>query len=474
MYDVNRQYRCDIIRGKSQSQLEDLLPAYANVINEICPIPKKDFDKQFNEALVNYLPTNARDKKTLDNHRTEIAGQLFGMYIQSSDDMIYCSERTKKFLADGDIPAFFKDICYKMQFPNVMQKRDTVLQRVNDGISIRQYCFLIKVLEEAEKRQLYLSKKEIGVYILNSLDVLQRKATPNEIVDLLEKDRASRVYRDIDNEKAQSYNWQHINEQLNYLELANLIYIDGKKIVYLNHREHVSLTLFSKEWNSAPLFEIEKEDVSDLEKFKQLQIEWGKFYGTLSDAEGCFDTKIDSLTIEDEQNTGYRAYGNTIELGDEGEAFVFNYERSRVGGYNPRLVNKVILFGKQKGLGYDIQSVMAVKKEGDPEYPEMGKYIEVKSTRRVTEPNITSSEWYDSVNITRNEWVAAKEKQDSYFIYRVFFTRTGVFIYVIQNPFKKNENNKLSVIPLTYRIEITKESIDDIIDIKLGNGEEND
>lgn len=40
MYDVNKQYRCDIIRGKAQSQLEDMLPAYAKVISDICPIEK--------------------------------------------------------------------------------------------------------------------------------------------------------------------------------------------------------------------------------------------------------------------------------------------------------------------------------------------------------------------------------------------------------------------------------------------------
>ncbi|MBR0496444.1 MAG: DUF3883 domain-containing protein [Treponema sp.] len=473
MYDINKQYRCDIIRGKSQSQLEDLLPAYAKVINDICPLPKKEFDKKFNENLISYLPTTARDEKTLKNHRTEIAGQLFGMYVHGADDIIYCSDRTKKFLADGDIPAFFKDICYKMQFPNVMQKQKTVEQRLFDGISIRQYCYLISVLEEAEKRNIYLTKKEVGVYVLNSLDALKRNATPTEIVDLLEKDRQTKKFRDIQNEKESSWNWQHINEQINYLELANLVYIDGKKTLYLNHKENETLSLFSKEWNSSPLFLITKEDVSNSENFKKLQLRWYSYYGSLSNVEKAFTTKIEALSVETNSEGGYRAYGNTVELGDEGEKFVFNYEKTRVGKYNPRLVNKVILFGKQKGLGYDIQSVMAVKKIGNNEYPEMGKYIEVKATRRVTAPKIDDSEWYDSVNITRNEWVAAKEKQDSYFIYRVFFTRTGVFIYTMQNPCQKNEDDKLSVIPLTYRIEISKKSVDDVIDIKIENGGEN-
>lgn len=467
MYDVKKQYRCDIIRGKAQSQLEDMLPAYAKVISDICPVEKEKFENMFNSNLIQYLPSSSREKKTLDNHRTEIAGKLFGMYVYSSDDKVYCSERTRKFLADGDIPAFFKDICYKMQFPNVMQKINTVSQRLVDGISIRANCYVVKVLEEAEKRKLNLTKRDIGVYILNSLDVLQRNASVSEVLDFIEKDKKADIYREIEGNETDSKKYQHINEQLNYLELANLIYIDGKKIVHLNHKEQNAIELFSKEWNSDLLFKFDKSDISDSEHFKNLQFRWNEYYGKLSDVANSFETKIDSLSIENKTNTGYKIFGSTVELGDEGENFVFNYEKERVEKYNPRLTNKVILFGKQKGLGYDIQSVMAIDDNDIEEYAEMGKYIEVKATRRITSPNIKDSEWYDSVNITRNEWVAATEKKDFYFIYRVFFTRNGVFIYTIQNPYQKKMNKQISVIPLTYRIEVDKDSIDEVIDINL-------
>lgn len=467
MYDIRKQYRCDIIRGKAQSQLEDMLPAYAKVINDICPIEKDEFEEAFNKNLIHYLPSSSRGKKTLDNHRTEIAGKLFGMYVNSSDGKVYCSERTRKFLSDGDIPAFFKDICYKMQFPNVMQKINTVSQRLNDGINIRANCYLIKILEEAEKRDIKLTKRDVGVYILNSLDVLQLKASVFEVLDFIENDKNSGTYREIEGEEADSKKYQHINEQLNYLELANLIFIDGKKIVHLNHKEQKTIDLFSQGWNSEPLFKFDKSDVSDSEHFKNLQFKWNEYYGRLSDVANSFETKIGSLSIGDTQDVGYRIFGSTVELGDEGEAFVFKYEKDRVAKYNPRLTNKVILFGKQKGLGYDIQSVMAIDNDDIDEYAEMGKYIEVKATRRITPPNIQDVEWYDSVNITRNEWIAATEKKDFYFIYRVFFTRSGVFIYTIQNPYQKKTDKLISVIPLTYRIEVDKNSIDEVIDIKL-------
>lgn len=115
MYDCTRQYRCTIIRGKSQKEMDDLLPAYAKVIDEVCPCEASEFEMKFNNAFMRYLPAAERVKKTLDNHRTEISGKLFGMYFFSEDGKVYESERTQKFLEDNDQPAFFKDICYNMK-----------------------------------------------------------------------------------------------------------------------------------------------------------------------------------------------------------------------------------------------------------------------------------------------------------------------------------------------------------------------
>lgn len=53
------------------------------------------------------------------------------------------------------------------------------------------------------------------------------------------------------------------------------------------------------------------------------------------------------------------AYKSTVDLGDEGEALVFRIEQERVRNYKERLVNKVLLLGKTKGLGYDISSIEA-------------------------------------------------------------------------------------------------------------------
>ena len=239
MYDHRKQYRCTIIRGKSQKEMDDLLPAYAKVIDEICPCTHEDFEQLFNNAFRRFLPESERIKKTLDNHRTEISGKLFGMYFFADDGMVYESERTQKYLEDNDQPAFFKDVCFKMQFPNGMQKvATTVIERTKNEINIRPNSFIIKLLQIAQVAKVNITKKALGYYVLNSLDVLQGNASPYEVLEVIEKDQKAGVEWDIKMPgKASSYTHQHINEQINYLELANLIRITDDKRVVLNPNE---------------------------------------------------------------------------------------------------------------------------------------------------------------------------------------------------------------------------------------------
>ena len=62
MYDQTRQYRCTIIRGKAQRDMDNLLPAYATVLNDICPCEKADFQQAFDEAFRKYLPDDTTQK----------------------------------------------------------------------------------------------------------------------------------------------------------------------------------------------------------------------------------------------------------------------------------------------------------------------------------------------------------------------------------------------------------------------------
>lgn len=467
MYNHSNQYRCTIIRGKSQRELDNLLPAYAMVIDEICPCAKEEFENRFNQEFVKILHGKTSDtvalKKTLDNHRTEIAGKLFGMYYLSSDEIFYTSERTKKFLSDNDQPAFFKDVCYKMQFPNGMNKIHTLQPHLDLGISLRPYPFIIKCLMLAEEINIKLTINDIGYYILNALDVLQSKATPQEVLNQIKDDKERGIERKIVvPNKASSYTMQHIREQLNYLELANLIYINDSKQVILNKKESTCLNVFAQCCLNKPAFDMYAFDTSTVEGREHLYQSWDFYYSTISDKSANFDTNVDALIIEEEKETvRHRTSGDSnVELGDEGEQFVYEYEKKRVGTFNPRLVNKVLPLGRTKGLGYDIQSVIAENGEN----AEFVKYIEVKSTKRVTAPDISDSTWMDTINITRNEWVAAHQHKEFYSIYRVYFVRDGVVVFILKNICEKEKSGTIQIVPTIYRVDFTNNAVDAVLE----------
>ena len=474
MYDHTKQYRCTIIRGKSQKEMDDLLPAYAKVIDEICPCKANDFEKMFNNEFESYLPKHDRTKKTLDNHRTEISGKLFGMYYLAADGMIYESERTQKFLADNDQPAFFKDVCYKMQFPNGMQKiATTVRQRIKDKICINANAFLLKFLQIARTAGVDISKSDIGYYILNALDVLQGNANPYEVLEVVVADKKVGIQRKVSTPgKASSYSNQHINEQLNYLELANLIRIKDNKIVILNPKEDETICLFAEKWDKKPSFNMYNYDVDSAESRKKMQLEWDLYFSKISTEADKFSTSAAALIVEEAVSDKHRDDNkrfNLTEFGDEGESVVYEYEKKRVAKYSQRLANKVLSLGKTKGLGYDIQSVIAEPGEND----EFVKYIEVKSTKRYTCPDINDTLWIDTLNITRNEWIAANQHGEFYSIYRVYFTQNGITIFILANVAKKFNDVRMKAIPMTYRVDFKNICVDEVVDLNISEVSDN-
>jgi hypothetical protein len=318
-----------------------------------------------------------------------------------------------------------------------------------------------------------LTVREIGYYILNSLDVLTGAATPYEVVAAIKDDRSAGAERSIpDNGKAVSYVWQHIREQINLIELANLVITQrngGETEVSLNPREERAISLFYDEYRSPPAFDVYAHDLSDPEKRKEFYSEWNNWFSSLSDAAPDFDTTADALGIpafpvEPENEETVDDTESTTVIGDEGERYVFEYEKKRVTAFNFRLTNRVLHLGKTRGLGYDIQSVVALP-GGNSDF---AKYIEVKATKRVTAPNINAADWIDTINITRNEWVAAHQFKDYYSVFRVYFTRSGVTMFVISDLAKKITEELVASVPTTYRIDFGREAVDEVIPTEGG------
>lgn len=453
-YNPANQYRCTIIRGKSQTDMEDLLPCYANMVSTICPCTKDEFDERANKIIAkalfqtsefDYLGDN--NKKTVRNHITEIAGTLFGLYYIEQDEttaqeLVYESDACRMFLDKMDSTTFFKNLCLNFQFPNGEKKIDKVFDDFSNSIQLKPFCFVVAMLEEAEKKKIQLLKQEIGYYALNNLDVLQGKVSAEEVVLRIISDRADNVKRI---PLRGSREWQHIQEQFNLLELSNIIEVDAKHI-WLNSTERQTIELFiNKEKDFLlPPTHVNYKDLGQLREFIST---WRYTKGLFSEELQTTKKVLSTYRPFIDTNQG-TSIETSLDLGDLGEALVFKIEQERIRAYKARLVNKVLLLGKTKGLGYDICSL-----EGSetPNNPEFARYIEVKSTRRVTEPKFDKN-WTDSLNLTSKEWVAAQQYGVYYNIYRVYFTKHKVIVVRIQNPFLLSKMEKIEVYPTNYQM----------------------
>lgn len=451
-YNPLNQYRCTIIRGKSQTEMEDFLPFYAQMIHSFCPCTKIEFQQRcfakmgqllFGSSDFNNLPE--ANQKTIKNHITEIAGKLLGLYYIDHENYVYETESCQFLLEKNDYPAFFKNLCANLQFPNGSQKVQTILERVKRNIRIKPLCYVVSLLEYARSQEVnkLLTKQEIGFYVLNNLEVLQGNVSIIEVYNHIMYDRTNKITRE---KLSGSRDWQHIKEQFNLLDLSNITSSDDTYI-WLNSSESNAVKLFVLK-NKEPLFDMYIYNYDNDESKKQMYSDWGCYYGTMDDRFKKLETNFeqDSATAVKERG----AVGlTTIELGDQGEALVYKLECERVRAYKERLVNKVLLLGKTKGLGYDISSIEA---DENLQKPEFARYIEVKSTKRSTEPSFDNPTWNDTLNLTSKEWIAAEQYKEYYNIYRVYFTKTKTIIVRIQNPFNLAEENKIDVFPTIYQM----------------------
>jgi len=465
-YDPTHQYRCTIIRGKSQNDMEDLLPLYANMVHKICPCQEDVFKESCSRTLSralfqtsSYDDLSESNQKTVDNHLTEIAGTLMGLYYPQYDEAtqttyICESESCNKLCEYNDYPLFFKNLCLNFQFPNGAKWMQFIQEDIDNKIKIKPFCYIVKLLHYAQSQpdKLLLTKQEVGYYVLNNLDVLQGNVPCNVVYDRILHDRKNKIKRE---KLSGSREWQHIKEQFNLLELSNVIETDATYL-WLNKEEANAISVFIKKANDLQ-FDAYKYDLSKTNQKRAYLEDWKEYYGKFNN-ELMSQVEETEITIlgRDEQKAAGGATKTTIDLGDEGEALVFRLEQERVRNYRERLVNKVLLLGKTKGLGYDIASVEA---DENPKKPEFARYIEVKSTKRITEPSFDAT-WLDSLNITAKEWVAAEQYGDFYNIYRVYFTKSKTFIVRINNPYKKSQDGAIEVYPTIYQMNFDAKVIE--------------
>ncbi len=450
-FNPELQYRCDFIRGKSISQMEDYLSVYVTILNDMCPIAEDQFADVFDRRFANVFHISLDDKpsmKVVHNHRTENVTKILGL-VYRFEGVVYLSKRTQKYLVDNDQPALFKSVCFQFQQPSGAQKFNTFVEKYENEICIRPFHFIIKLLKIAYEHDIRLSKDDIYYYVLNCKQTLQGLVSPEVVFEKILLERAEGKERKVALAKNSAWSFQHMREQLDYLELANLIRVD-RFSVYLNMREIRTINAFVEELYKPLRFSPFLYDLEHPNVAKEIEYDWLYYMGVSKDIDlSIFNTTAISFDNKNDDEQVSPEGESTVDLGDRGEAFIMKYEKEIVGAFNQRLVNKVNHLGRTHGLGYDITSIEASRAE-DRDEAEMIRYIEVKTTARVSPPN---PDFQDSINLTRNEWVAAGQQKEHFYIYRLYFTNSGAYLYIIKNPFKKDRDGVIYVTPTSYRME---------------------
>ena len=281
------------------------------------------------------------NKKTVQNHLTEIAGTLLGLYYPSHDEAgntyINESESCRYLVENHDFPTFFKNLCLNFQFPNGAKWIKFVRQDIDNKIHIKPFCYIVALLYYAQEQKIMLTKKEIGYYVLNNLDVLQGTIKPETVFERIIQDRKNKVKRE---NLYGSNAWQHIKEQFNLLTLANLVETDATYI-WLNKYEARSIGIFIDHLYKFAFDAYNYNLSKKQERFRYLN-DWKYVYGLFNEELTNIKTTFSiEIADESEQERLGGATKSSVDIGDEGEALVFRLEQERVRKYRERLVNKV-------------------------------------------------------------------------------------------------------------------------------------
>ena len=431
------QRRTVIIRGRGQTEMDTLLPIFGSLVERNTPLPEPDFDDAMIKSIEAVFP--GLTNKTHRNYLTEIIGQLFSMYYVENG-LVEIAPLTLKLIEDGDQPAFFKVLVSRLQFPNPSAKKNKYDEEVEDNLCIKPLVLVLDLLKVAHSHQDRISFSELAYFVLNSLEALQGKLSGADIYSIILRARAAKVLIPSFQGSAAS---QHIREALNLLILANLIRTDS--ITYwVNQLESDAINEICKNASNVELFPLR----NSFENHEEYQQAWKKYLTDLSSAPiTIFETQILTLgAVSPQRLVAGKPRRRANDIGREGELLVLDLENLALESAFP---NKGLVakdYTAKRGIGFDIESIF----HNEPSLNGGLHRIEVKSTVRVTKPDLRGSTTPDGFTLTRSEKQAIETYQETFSIYRVYIFAGGYSMHILRNPSKLNKQKIMNFLPDTW------------------------
>ena len=395
-YQTPDEYRLDLHfpRSRFNTELEDKLLLLTSKMVQLGNLPKDEFKAEINEYL-SQLNGKKLKIKTIDNHRTEMT-RLFGLVKQRNDEVII-GNRTILLVETQDVPRFFKSVCNRFQYPNGINKIQFIDDYVRAGIRFKPAQYLIKLLRAGNQKTgkiFAVTAKEVAHLIFNDTRVTVDQEPPETRIDLFLELRANGILCDGTGDVI-----RYARDFLNFMVAANLL-IEFNKRYFLNNREKAALDFIVNDQTFFDDFNLARQGaVVERQEIKDVLDDWDDFYADADfEEEEALKTTLSAFSqntveITDENNntetvtTGIELPTGVLEtigeqeaegpttkqIGDEGEAIVYNLEKQRVTAERPDLLGLVRIVSNDTSLGFDIQSVLDTG---------VKKYIEVKTTKR--------------------------------------------------------------------------------------------
>lgn len=440
------QRRTVIIRGRGQTELDTLLPIFANLVERNTPLAPADFDAAMIKSLSSIFPNQTN--KTYRNYLTEIIGQLFSMYYVENNQ-VEISQLSLKLLGDGDQPAFFKVIVSRLQFPNPSAKKHKFDAEVADGLGVKPLVLVLELLRIAHDHNDRISFDELAFYVLNSFEALSGTHTGSTLYADIQRSRLSKV---IIPPFVGSAARQHIKESLNLLALANLIRTDSHEY-WINQFELDAIDEICKISSSSSLFRAR----NSFETHDEYQQSWKKYLTDISTVPiGIFTTQVAALgSVAPQRLVAGKSRRRATDIGREGELLVLDLENAAIELSFPGSGWTAQDYTAKRGIGFDIESIFY----SEPSLKGKPHRIEVKSTVRVTKPDIRNSVAPDGFTLTRSEKRALDIYKETFSIYRVYIYAGGYDIHILRNPAELNQEKIINFVPDTWSAEYVPSSI---------------
>ena len=440
------QRRTVIIRGRGQTEMDTLLPIFANLVERNTPLAPADFDAAMIKSISAIFPNQTN--KTYRNYLTEIIGQLFSMYYVENNQ-VELAPLSLKLLGDGDQPAFFKVIVSRLQFPNPSAKKHKYDAEVADGLGVKPLVLVLELLRVAHDHKDRVSFDELAFYVLNSLEALSGKHTGATLYADIQRSRLSKV---IIPPFVGSAARQHIKESLNLLALANLIRTDSLEY-WINQFELDAIDEICKVSSSGAFFRVR----NSFETHDEYQQSWKKHLTDISTAPiGIFTTQVAALgSIAPQRLVAGKPKRRATDIGREGELLVLDLENEAIEVSFPGKGWTAQDYTAKRGIGFDIESIFY----SEPSLKGTPHRIEVKSTVRVTKPDLRNSMAPDGFTLTRSEKQAVDTYKETFSIYRVYIYAGGYDIHILRNPAELNQKKIMNFVPDTWSADYLPSAI---------------